>query len=189
MSKSAAVWKMILHWGEMGPRWGISRSVAQVHALLFLSDRPIRADEMVEALGISRSNVSMCLRELVHWRLVRLVPVFDDRREHFVAETDPATMLHRIMEMRKEREFDPTLNALRDCAAEAGEDSTTSSVESSRINDLCDAFENIEQLYQHYVSDRRPSQTRAQNRAEASVQAPVTPEMRPSEPVLEYAAG
>jgi DNA-binding transcriptional regulator GbsR (MarR family) len=102
----------ILHWGEMGTQWGVNRSVAQIHALLYLSDRPIDAEAIVEALGLARSNVSTGLKELQGYGIVRRVHVEGDRRDHFVAETDLWEMLMRITAERKRREIDPTLALL-----------------------------------------------------------------------------
>jgi DNA-binding transcriptional regulator GbsR (MarR family) len=102
----------ILHWGEMGTHWGVNRSIAQVHALLYLSDRPLNAEEVTEALSLARSNVSGGLKELQSFKLVRRVHVEGDRRDHFVAETDPWEMLMRIVAVRKRREFDATIETL-----------------------------------------------------------------------------
>jgi DNA-binding transcriptional regulator GbsR (MarR family) len=102
----------ILHWGEMGTHWGVNRSIAQVHALLYLSDRPLHAEELTEALSLARSNVSGGLKELQSFDLVRRVHVEGDRRDHFVAETDPWEMLMRIVAVRKRREFDTTVETL-----------------------------------------------------------------------------
>src|SRR3954470_8024866 len=99
-----AVERFILHWGDMGGQWGVNRSVAQIHALLYLSDRPLPAEELAETLGIARSNVSNSLRELLGWKLVRRVPVMGDRRDHYEAETDLWEMVTRIAQGRKERE-------------------------------------------------------------------------------------
>lgn len=102
----------ILHWGEMGTHWGVNRSIAQIHALLFLSERPLHAEEVTEMLNLARSNVSGGLKELQSFDLVRRVHVEADRRDHFVAETDPWEMLMRIVAVRKRREFDATMEAL-----------------------------------------------------------------------------
>lgn len=102
----------ILHWGEMGTQWGVNRSVAQVHALLYLGDRPITADDVVEQLGLARSNVSTALKELQGYGIVRRVHVEGDRRDHFTAETDLWEMLMRIVAERKRREIDPTIALL-----------------------------------------------------------------------------
>lgn len=102
----------ILHWGEMGTQWGVNRSVAQVHAMLYLSDRPIDAETICETLGLARSNVSTALKELQGYNLIRRTHVEGDRRDHFVAETDLWEMLLRIAAERKKREVDPTIQLL-----------------------------------------------------------------------------
>ena len=114
----------ILHWGEMGTQWGVNRSVAQVHALLYLSDEPLPADAIVDALALARSNVSTALKELGGYRIVRRVHVEGDRRDHFVAETDLWDMLMRIAEERKRREIDPTITLLRELAERLKDDAT-----------------------------------------------------------------
>lgn len=107
----------ILHWGEMGTHWGVNRSVAQIHALLYLSDRPLHAEEICETLGLARSNVSTAVKELQGYGIVRRTHVEGDRRDHFVAETDLWEMLTRIVTERKKREIDPTIATLNDLAA------------------------------------------------------------------------
>lgn len=102
----------VLHWGEMGTHWGVNRSVAQVHALLYLSEKPIDADAIVEGLGLARSNVSGALKELQGYGIVRRVHVEGDRRDHFIAEADLWDMLMRIVAERKRREIDPTIALL-----------------------------------------------------------------------------
>lgn len=114
----------ILHWGEMGTQWGVSRSVAQVHALLYLSDRPIEAEAIVAALGLARSNVSTALKELQGYAIVRRVHIEGDRRDHFVAETDLWEMLIRIVQERKKREIDPTIALLGQLAERLRDDAT-----------------------------------------------------------------
>ena len=106
----------ILHWGEMGTEWGVNRSVAQVHALLYLSNRPLHAEEICEALGLARSNVSNGLKELQSYQIVRRVHVEGDRRDHFTAETDLWDMLMKITAERKRREMDPTIQLLGELA-------------------------------------------------------------------------
>lgn len=106
----------ILHWGEMGTEWGVNRSVAQVHALLYLSDKPLHAEEICEALGLARSNVSNGLKELQSYAIVRRVHVEGDRRDHFVAETDLWDMLMKIAAERKRREMDPTIQLMGELA-------------------------------------------------------------------------
>jgi DNA-binding transcriptional regulator GbsR (MarR family) len=108
----------ILHWGEMGTHWGVNRSVSQIHALLYLSDRPLHAEEICETLGLARSNVSTGVKELQSYGIVRRTHVEGDRRDHFVAETDLWEMLVRIVTERKKREIDPTIAALRQLSAD-----------------------------------------------------------------------
>ena len=93
--------RFILHWGEMGTRWGINRTVAQIHALLYLSDKPLPADEIAATLAVARSNVSTSIRELQSWGIVRTVPVMGDRRDHFQTLTDVWEMFRIIMDERK----------------------------------------------------------------------------------------
>ncbi len=119
IQKSEAVSQFVLYWGDMGNQWGVNRSVAQIHALLFLSTKPMNAEQISEALGIARSNVSNSLKELVSWRLIRRVPIPGERREHYEAETDVWEMVVRIAQGRKEREIDPAAAALRTCVDKA----------------------------------------------------------------------
>ena len=106
--------RFILHWGEMGSRWGVNRTVAQIHALLYLLGRPVAADEIADTLGVARSKVSTSLRELQSWRLAKVVHVMGDRRDHFETSTDIWELFKLIVEGRRQREIDPTLTMLRD---------------------------------------------------------------------------
>ena len=108
----------ILHWGEMGTRWGINRTVAQVHALLFLSPKPLHAEEIAGTLSVARSNVSTSLRELQGWGIVSLVHVLGDRRDHFQTTKDVWEIFRTVAEERKRREIDPTLRVLAECVQE-----------------------------------------------------------------------
>jgi DNA-binding transcriptional regulator GbsR (MarR family) len=119
MEMTPARRRFVLHWGEMGARWGVNRSVAQVHALLFVSERPLHAEEIADALEVARSNVSVSLRELTAWGLVRLVHVLGDRRDYYEALGDVWEMFQVIFEQRRRREVDPILAVLRECVAEA----------------------------------------------------------------------
>ncbi len=110
--------RFVMHFGEMGARWGVNRTIGQIYALLFLSDRPLCADEIVEKLGFSRSNVSMGLKELQAWRLVTLQHLPDDRREFFSTPEDLWEIVRTLAEQRKAREIDPTLSLLRELAME-----------------------------------------------------------------------
>lgn len=106
--------RFILHWGEMGSRWGVNRTVAQIHALLYLVGKPLHAEEIAETLGVARSNVSTSIKELQSWRLVKVVHVMEDRRDHFETSTDVWELFKLIVEGRRQREVDPTLTVLRD---------------------------------------------------------------------------
>ena len=114
MNLSPLVESFVLHFGEMGSRWGINRTVGQIYALLYVSPEPLNADAIVEALGVSRSNVSMGLRELQGWNLVVLKHLPNDRRDHFTTPTDVWQILRVLAEERKKREVDPTLSVLRE---------------------------------------------------------------------------
>lgn len=116
---TAAQQNYILHWGEMGTKWGINRTVAQTHALLFISPEPLNAEQIGGTLGVARSNVSNSLRELVGWGIVRRVHVLGDRRDHFESLKDVWEMFRIILDERKKREIDPTLAMLDECLREA----------------------------------------------------------------------
>jgi DNA-binding transcriptional regulator GbsR (MarR family) len=109
--------RFVLHWGEMGTRWGLSRTVAQIHALLFLTGRPLHAEAIAEVLQVARSNVSGSLRELQNWDLVKVVHLAGDRRDHFETSQDPWELMRIIVRERKERELEPTVVFLRGCVA------------------------------------------------------------------------
>jgi len=139
--------KFILHWGEMGMRWGINRTVAQIHALLFLSPRPLAAEEIAATLGIARSNVSNSLRELQNWGIVRVVHVLGDRRDHFESMRDVFDMFRVIIHERKKREIDPTLQVLQRCIVEAGKPKSADRYIRERLTDLLQFFELAETAY------------------------------------------
>src|SRR5712691_5255298 len=105
----AAVSRFILHWGDMGGQWGVNRSVSQIHALLYFSERPLTADEIAASLDLARSNVSNSVKDRLGWNVIRRVPIRGDRREHFEAETDLWEIATRIAVVRKEREIDPAV--------------------------------------------------------------------------------
>jgi len=111
--------KFVLHWGEMGTRWGINRTVAQIHALLYLSAEPMNAEDISRLLSVARSNVSNSLRELQGWGIVHVVHVLGDRRDHFESLKDVWELFQVVVDERKRREVDPTLAMLRACVAEA----------------------------------------------------------------------
>lgn len=117
-----AIERFVLHWGEMGTTWGVNRSVAQIHARLYASDRPLSAEDIAEQLDMARSNVSNSLRELMGWGLIRRVHAMGDRRDYFEAEADMFEMVRAIAEGRKAREIDPAVAMLRACVDEAKSD-------------------------------------------------------------------
>jgi len=133
--------KLVLHWGEMGARWGISRTVAQIHALLYFSPRPLTADEIVEALGVARSHVSNSLKELQSWGVVKGSYLLGDRREHFESIGDVWQMFEILLDERKRREIDPTLAMLRECIAEAEQSGDKNAHTKERLTALRDFFE------------------------------------------------
>lgn len=139
--------KFILHWGEMGTRWGINRTVAQTHALLFISPRPLNADDIVEALGVARSNVSTSLKELQSWGIVKLVHILGDKRDHFESMKDVWEMFRVVLNERKRREIDPTTQMLNECIAEGGKDKQTDAYTQQRLRDLREFFETTSAWY------------------------------------------
>ena len=153
--------RLILHWGEMGARWGINRTVAQIHALLFFSERPLAAEEIAETLGVARSNVSNSLKELQAWGIVSVVHLLGDRRDHFQSLKDVWQMFAIVLDERKRREMDPTVKVLRETSAQLAEshpqpDSHTQ----ERLKDLLDFFETMETWYQEV--HRLPLKSRVQ---------------------------
>jgi DNA-binding transcriptional regulator GbsR (MarR family) len=133
--------RFILHWGEMGTRWGINRTVAQVHALLYLSTRPLDAEEITDTLAVARSNVSGSLRELQTWGIVKMVHVMNDRRDHFESMKDPWEMFRVILDERKRREIDPTVAMLREALAEMRAKGDKDAVTAERLDAMREFFE------------------------------------------------
>src|SRR5215471_13354730 len=133
--------RFILAWGEMGTRWGINRTVAQIHALLYLADRPLDAETIASTLGVARSNVSTSLKELQGWGIVRVTHVLGDRRDHFESMKDVWEMFRTIMDERKKREADPTLHMLRESVAEAKKPGQSDAYTKQRLADMLDFFE------------------------------------------------
>jgi DNA-binding transcriptional regulator GbsR (MarR family) len=147
---SPVVQKFILHWGEMGTRWGVNRTVAQVHALLFLAPRPMAAEEIAGTLHVARSNVSTSLRELQGWRIVRGVSVLGDRRQHFESMKDLWEMFRVIVEERKRREFDPTIEVVRECVAEAKKSGGTDEYARQRMEELLEFIVTMSALFDEF---------------------------------------
>lgn len=147
-SLSAVQQQFILHWGEMGARWGINRTVAQVHALLHVAEHPLSADAIAAGLGVARSNVSTSLRELQGWGIVRAVHVLGDRRVHFEALADVWELFRTIVDVRKRREIDPTLEMLRRALAEIDRGGKASEAHTRRrLRELLEFFETTTELY------------------------------------------
>lgn len=151
MELSASMERFVLHWGEMGTRWGVNRSVAQIHALLYLSPHALPAEDIAETLGIARSNVSTSLKELQGWKLVRMSHVLGDRRDHFTTETDLWQLLLTIVEERKQREIDPTLAILRQCVDEAEDDPRTPKEVKRRMARMLEFMDTLSVWYAQMV--------------------------------------
>lgn len=148
MQLTPAVEKYVLHWGEMGTRWGTNRTVAQIHALLYLSPEPLRADQICEILSVARSNVSTSIRELQSYGLARMVHVLGDRRDYFESIYDVWELFRVIIEQRKQRELNPTLNMLRECAAEVEKETDTDPLTKQRIANMRDFVELTSNWYE-----------------------------------------
>jgi DNA-binding transcriptional regulator GbsR (MarR family) len=140
--------KFILHWGELGTRWGLNRTVAQIHALLYLSPEPLNAEQIAILLSVARSNVSSSLRELQGWGIVRTVHVLGDRRDHFESLKDVWEMFQIILDERKRREVDPTLAILRQCVAEPASTAPGEHYAQKRIKEMLGFFEETSSLYE-----------------------------------------
>lgn len=139
--------QFILHWGEMGTRWGINRTVAQIHALLFISPKPLNAEEICDALGVARSNVSNSLKELQGWGIVKLTHVLGDKRDHFESMKDVWEMFRVVLDERKKREIDPTIAMLKSCVAEAEKDKETDEYTEQKLRELATFFETTTAWY------------------------------------------
>ena len=148
MQLTPAVEKYVLHWGEMGTRWGTNRTVAQIQALLYLSPEPMRADEICELLSVARSHVSTSIRELQSYGLVRMTHVLGDRRDYFESIHDVWELFRVIIEQRKQRELNPTLSMLRSCAAEVETESDTDPVTRERIRNMLEFVESTSDWYE-----------------------------------------
>jgi DNA-binding transcriptional regulator GbsR (MarR family) len=153
MQLTPLIQTFVLHFGEMGSRWGINRTVGQIYALLFVANRPLNADEITERLGISRSNTSMGLKELQSWRLVRMSHQPGDRRDYFSAPEDVWAIFKTLAEERQRREVDPTLSVLRDALLETpvGEEERHAQARMREMHQL------IEQLTDWFAEVRKLS--------------------------------
>src|SRR6266480_1243141 len=143
--------KFILHWGELGAHWGINRTVAQIHALLFLSALPLPADEIARTLTVARSNVSTSLRELQGWGIVRVVHVLGDRRDHFESIKDVWEIFRIVSEERKRREIDPTLRVLDECVQEIKSNPQGDAYTRERLTDMLEFLTAMTGLFEEVI--------------------------------------
>ncbi len=148
MELTPATKEFITHWGEMGSRWGINRTIAQIHALLFISEDPMTADEISDTLSVARSTVSTGLHELQSWDLVRVIHVLGDRRDHFETRSDVWEMFSLVLKERRRREMDPTLTTLREIMAELRLSDSEDAHTREKLKELLDFFETMMTLYQ-----------------------------------------
>jgi DNA-binding transcriptional regulator GbsR (MarR family) len=148
--------RFVLHWGDMGGQWGVNRSISQIHALLYLSERPRTAEEIAAVLGLARSNVSTSIRQLMAWNLIRRVPVKGDRREHFEAEADVWEIAMRIAAIRKEREIDPAVETLKACVTDAERDPKLHPVVRKRLTDMLSFVETLDRWYMQMLTVPKP---------------------------------
>lgn len=140
MNLPPLIQSFVLHFGEMGSRWGINRTVGQIYALLYVAENPLNAEQITEALGVSRSNVSMGLKELDTWRLIRRLHLPEDRRDHFAALEDPWAIIRTLAEERRKREVDPTLTVLRDLMLQTPATAAEEHAQ-SRLGEMTEAIE------------------------------------------------
>jgi DNA-binding transcriptional regulator GbsR (MarR family) len=147
MTLSPVQQKFVLHWGEMGIRWGINRTVAQIHALLYISPEPLNAEDIADTLSVARSNVSTSLKELQGWRIVRLVHVMGDKRDHFESMKDVWEMFRSVLDERKRREIDPTVTLLEECLAEAAREKPANRHTEQRLRELQRFFQTTTTWY------------------------------------------
>ena len=148
MKISPATEKYILHWGEMGARWGTNRTVAQIQALLYLSPKPLRADQIVDLLSVARSNVSTSIRELQSYGLVHMIHLLGDRRDYFESIDDVWELFRVIIEQRKQRELNSTLTMLRQCVSEVEQESQTDDITKERIRNMLEFIDSTNTWYE-----------------------------------------
>jgi len=160
MQLSPAVEKYVLHWGEMGTRWGTNRTVAQIQALLYLSPQPLRADQIVDALSVARSNVSTSIRELQSYGLVRMTHVLGDRRDYFESLHDVWELFRVIIEQRKQRELNPTLSMLQTTAREVLDEDETDPITKQRIQNMLDFVTTTSEWYEQVRDIPTPTLTK-----------------------------
>jgi DNA-binding transcriptional regulator GbsR (MarR family) len=149
---SPAIERFVLHWGDMGGQWGVNRSVSQIHAVLYVAEHPMTAEDIAILLSMARSNVSNSLKELMAWNLIRRVPIKGDRRDYFAAETDIWQIFTLIAKGRKEREIDPAIAVLKNCVAETEHDPTVSAVADKRLKDMLAFVEQMDGWYSQMLT-------------------------------------
>ena len=142
-----AVQRFVLQWGDMGNTWGVNRTVAQIHALLYISEKPLNAEEISAILGVARSNVSNSIKELLNIKTIRRVPIAGDRRDYFAAETDVWEIAKRVAAVRKAREIDPALETLTFCLNAAKEDANVSAEQRRRLKEMHDFTATMDRWY------------------------------------------
>jgi DNA-binding transcriptional regulator GbsR (MarR family) len=142
--------KIILHWGEMGSSWGINRTVAQIYALLYLSPEPLTADEISACLAIARSTVSTGLHELQAWGVVKVLHELGDRRDHFTTMNDIWEIFRVILDERKRREIDPTIEVLQESVQEIQSQAADQTYVEERVKDMLDFFVDVTAVYEQY---------------------------------------
>ncbi len=135
--------RYILHWGEMGVKWGVNRTVAQIHALLYLSPDPLNADQICEVLSVARSGVSTSIKELLSWRLIAVEPRLGDRKDYFTVKGDTWDMLMTIVEERQKRELAPTQAMLHQCIEEMKNDPDTPPLVKRKIQSMADFLDEV----------------------------------------------
>jgi DNA-binding transcriptional regulator GbsR (MarR family) len=155
---STAEQKFILHWGEMGARWGVNRTIAQIHALLYLSPEPVTAEEIATTLSVARSNVSTSLKELQNWDLVHVIHELGDRRDRYTSiSKDVWDLFKVVLEGRRQREVDPTVAMLRTCLEELEQSDTPHPYAKQRLEEMLGFLETVTSAYEQ-VRDMPKSQ-------------------------------
>ncbi len=147
MTLTGSMKEFILHWGEMGARWGVNRTVAQVHALLYLWSEPLTAEEIADVLSVARSNVSTSLKELENWNLIQVDNRIGDRRDFFRTSYDVWTLFLTVVEQRVEREIEPTMKVLERLAAEARAERPAQAFVAARITALASFLRELHGWY------------------------------------------
>jgi len=162
----AAQHSFVLEWGRMSGSWGINPTMAQIHALLFITGEPMAMDDIIDRLGISRGNASMNLRDLMDWGVVRRFRKSGDRRDTYVADTDPIIMISRVVRERKRREIDPTVEVLRTCLHMAGGESEAEQAFRAKVQNLLDLFDLIDHAFRFAMADDERSKWLFERREE-----------------------